>query len=90
MKTVKIIHPKFGEILNEEYQDAVQHKIFLTMIHSCLELKQDLTTFNGRDFLMHVPFEILRQSLILGNVETVTLGEYATIKSKMEGWLSRI
>jgi hypothetical protein len=55
------------------------------MIHSCLELKQDLTTFNGRDFLMHVPFEILRQSLILGNVETVTLGEYATIKSKMEG-----
>jgi hypothetical protein len=55
------------------------------MIHSCLELKQDLTTFNGRDFLMHIPYEILRQCIILGDTNVVTLGQYATMKSKMEG-----
>jgi hypothetical protein len=85
MMKVKILHPQFGEILKDEYTDSVQYKIFLTMIHSCLELKQDLTTFNGRDFLMHIPYEILRQCIILGDTNVVTLGQYATMKSKMEG-----
>lgn len=84
MKTVKIIHPQFGLLLEDSYQDAVQFKLFLNLVHSCLELNQDLTTFNGRDFLLHIPYTLLRESIVLGNVKEVTLAEYAIQKSKME------
>ena len=86
-RNIKIIHPTFGELLNDNYADEVQFKLFLQMVHSCVELKQDLSFFNGRDFLGHIPDELLRQSIILGNakVEDVTLAEYAVRKSKMEG-----
>jgi hypothetical protein len=86
-RNIKIIHPTFGELLNDNYADEVQFKLFLQMVHSCVELKQDLSFFNGRDFLVHIPYELLRQSIILGNakVEDVTLAEYAVRKSKMEG-----
>ena len=84
MKTVKVIHPQFGLLLEDSYQDAVQFKLFLNLVHSCLELNQDLTTFNGRDFLLHIPYTLLRESIVLGNVKEVTLAEYAIQKSKME------
>lgn len=84
MKTVKIIHPQFGILLEDSYQDAIQFKLFLNLVHSCLELKQDLTSFNGRDFLLHIPYTLLRESIVLGNVKEVTLAEYAIQKSKME------
>lgn len=86
-RNIKIIHPKFGELLNDNYADEVQFKLFLQMVHSCVELKQDLSFFNGRDFYVHVPYELLRQSIILGNAkpqEELTLGQYAVRKSKME------
>lgn len=86
-RNIKITHPQFGQLLNDTYSDEVQFKLFLQMIHSCVELKQDLSFFNGRDFLVHIPYELLRQSIVLGNtkVEEVTLGEYVVRKSKMEG-----
>lgn len=84
MKTVKIIHPQFGTLLDDSYQDDIQFKLFLNLVHSCLELKQDLTSFNGRDFLLHIPYTLLRESIVLGNVKEVTLAEYAIQKSKME------
>ena len=86
-RNIKIIHPQFGELLNDFYNDEVQFKLFLQMVHSCVELKQDLSFFNGRDFYVHVPYELLRQSIILGNVkpqEELTLGQYVVRKSKME------
>ena len=87
VKFIKIIHPQFGELLNDQYEDSVQFKLLLNMVHSCIELKQDLSFFNGRDFLIHIPYELLRQSMVMGNtkVEDVTLAEYAVRKSKMEG-----
>lgn len=86
-RNIKIIHPQFGELLNDNYADEVQFKLFLQMVHSCVELKQDLSFFNGRDFYVHVPYELLRQSIILGNAkpqEEMTLGQYVVRKSKME------
>jgi hypothetical protein len=86
-RNIKIIHPQFGELLNDNYADEVQFKLFLQMVHSCVELKQDLSFFNGRDFYVHVPYELLRQSIILGNAkpqEELTLGQFAVRKSKME------
>jgi|TARA_R110000803_G_C11947285_1_gene317263 hypothetical protein len=85
-RNIRIIHPTFGELLNDSYDDDTQFKLFLKMVHSCIGLEQDLSFFNGKDFLVHVPYVLLKQSIILGNtkVEELTLGEYAVRKSKME------
>lgn len=84
MKTVKILHPQFGVLQEESFDDATQFKLYLKLVHSCLELKQDLTTFNGKDFLLHVPYNLLKQCMVMGNVHEMSLAEYAIQKAKIE------
>lgn len=84
MKVIKIIHPTFGNLQEKVFEDSTQFKIYLKMVHSCLELKQDFTTSNGNDFLLHIPYDILKGSIVIGEAQTVTLAEYAIQKSKME------
>ena len=85
VKNVVIIHPKFGEVLNETFMDEVQFKIFLNMVHSSIELNQNLSTFNGKDFLIHVPSNILKECLVIGKVKEISMAEVVLAKSKMEG-----
>jgi hypothetical protein len=85
VKNVVIIHPKFGEVLNETFMDEIQFKIFLNMVHSSIELNQNLSTFNGKDFLIHVPSNILKECLVIGQVKELSMAEVVLAKSKMEG-----
>jgi hypothetical protein len=85
VKNVVIIHPKFGEVLNETFMDEVQFKIFLNMVHSSIELNQNLSTFNGKDFLIHVPSNILKECLVIGQAKEMSIAEVVLAKSKMEG-----
>jgi hypothetical protein len=80
-----IVHPKFGEVLNETFMDEVQFKIFLNMVHSSIELNQNLSTFNGKDFLVHVPSSILKECLVIGNSKEMSITEVVMAKSKLEG-----
>jgi hypothetical protein len=84
-KHVTIIHPKYGEVLNETFMDDVQFKLFLKMIHSSIELNQNLSTFNGKDFLVHIPSSILKESLVIGKTKEVSMAEVVLAKSKLEG-----
>ena len=61
LKHVTVIHPKFGDILNESFIDDIQFKLFLNIIHSSIEMNQNLSTFNGKDFLLHIPSSILNE-----------------------------
>jgi hypothetical protein len=86
MKNVTIIHPEFGMLVNQTVEDSQdQHKIILNAIHSSLVLKNTFSLFNGEDNLIHIPYNILKDCIILGNTNKVTLGEYAInkIKEKM-------
>lgn len=85
VKNVVIVHPKFGEVLNETFMDEVQFKIFLNMVHSSIELNQNLSTFNGKDFLVHVPSNILKECLVIGKAKEVSMAEVVLAKSRMEG-----
>ena len=83
MKNVTIIHPEFGQLLNEQFEDEQdQHKIYLNAIHSALSLKNPLTMFNGVDNLVHIPYNILKDCLIVGNTSKMSLGQYAMVKMK--------
>jgi hypothetical protein len=85
LKHIMIVHPKFGEVLNETFMDEVQFKIFLNMVHSSIELNQNLSTFNGKDFLVHVPSSILKECLVIGNSKEMSITEVVMAKSKLEG-----
>jgi hypothetical protein len=81
---IRIENEKFGKLLNETFIDGIQFKLFLKMVSGCLELKNDLTFFNGVDFLVHIPHKHLVSSIITTNVDAYTLAEHLVAKSKME------
>ena len=86
---IKIQHEKFGVLLSETFVNGVQFKLFLKMIQGCLELKNDLTFFNGTDFFVHVPYKHLVDSIITTNVDTYTLAEHLINKSKIEAEVTK-
>ncbi len=81
---IKIQHETFGVLLNETFVNQIQFKLFLKMVQGCIELKEDLSFFNGVDFLVHIPYKHLVSSIITTNVDAYTLAEHLVAKSKME------
>jgi len=81
---IKIQHETFGLLLNENFVNPIQFKLFLKMVQGCIELKNDLTFFNGVDFLVHIPYNYLIKSIITTSVDVYTLAEHMITKSKME------
>jgi hypothetical protein len=84
---IKIENEKFGTLVNESFVNATQYKLFLKMIHSCLELKNDLTFFNGVDFLIHIPYTKLVDSIITTKQDTYTMSD--VVKSKIEALVTK-
>lgn len=91
MKTIKynikIQNEKFGIILDESFVDGTQFKLFLKMIQGCIELKNDLTFFNGSDFLVHVPNRFLVDSIIMTSTDNFDFSE--RVKSKIEAIVTK-
>jgi hypothetical protein len=85
--TIKIQHDKFGTLLNETFIDPIQFKIFLKSVDGCLGLKNDLTFFNGMDFLIHIPYSKLVESIITTNTDTYDLADH--MKSKLEALVTK-
>jgi hypothetical protein len=81
---IKIQHETFGVLLSENFVNSTQFKLFLKMVQGCIELKNDLTFFNGIDFFIHVPHKHLVSSIITTNVGTYTLADHLINKSKIE------
>jgi len=74
--SIRIENEKFGKLLHETFVDAIQFKLFLKMVQGSLELKNDLTFFNGGDFLIHVPFKYLVDSIIVTSVNDYDLADH--------------
>ena len=85
IKNILLVHPKYGELINETFVDETQFKIFLKMIHTALALGNDFTTYNGKDFLIHVQNVMLKESLVLGNTKEISMSDVVIAKSKLEG-----
>lgn len=81
---VKIQHETFGQILNENFVNPTQFKLFLKMIQGCIETKNDLTFFNGTDFFVHIPHGYLTNSIITTFIEDYSLTNHIILKSKIE------
>jgi hypothetical protein len=81
---IKIQHEQFGVLLNEQFANPGQFKLFLKMVQGCIEMKEDLTFFNGSDFFIHVPVSYLVNSIIVTKVDSYTMAEHLVKKSKLE------
>ena len=90
---IRIENEKFGTLLNETFVDPTQFKLFLKLVHGCLELKGDLDFFNGTDFLVHVPYRYLVDSVVLTSMITPsTVGESSLsehMRSKVEALVTK-
>jgi len=80
--TVTINHEKFGELGSVSFTDKVQFKLFLGIIQSSLALKEDLTTFNGTDFLLHIPYKYLVECVIFSKTYEYKLSDH--LKAKIQ------
>jgi hypothetical protein len=85
--TIKIQNEKFGTILNETFIDPTQFKLFLKMIQACIELKTDLSFFNGVEFLIHIPHRFLSDSIITTSLNSIEMSEI--VKSKIEALVTK-
>ena len=87
IRGVIIEHEKFGIILNEMFVDLTQFTLFLKAVNGCITLGNDLTFFNGTDFLIHVPHKHLVDSIVRTQYSEYTTTDYA--KSKIESIVSK-
>lgn len=81
---VFIVHEKLGTLMSESILDPIQFKITLKTINGCLIEKKDLDLFNGKDYLLHIPYRILVDSVITTSTDEYTLTEHLINKSKIE------
>jgi len=84
---IRILHDTVGELVNETFVNYEQFSIFLRLIDGCLAHKGDFDFFNGSDYLVHIPYRILVDSIILTNIND--LGTTEMIKSKIEAMVTR-
>jgi hypothetical protein len=85
--SIRIENEKFGKLLHETFVDAIQFKLFLKMVQGCIELKNDLTFFNGSDFLIHIPFKYLIESIVVTSVNEYDLADH--MRSKVEALVTK-
>jgi hypothetical protein len=83
-QTITIISENHGVLMNETFIDPVQFKLFLKMINGCLNSTQNLTFFNGEDFLVNIPNKILKECIITTTTNSYTLADHMITKSKIE------
>ena len=80
--TIKIISDKHGVLLNENFVDATQFKIFLKSVHGALVLNESLSFFNGDTTLIHIPAKQLQDCIIVTSSSEVSITDH--VKSKLE------
>lgn len=81
------MNEKFGELVNETFMDQVQFKLFLKMVHACIELNNDLTFFNGDTFFVNIPAKALKDSIVVTTTKELTISEQ--VKSKIEALVTK-
>ena len=84
VNVIKINHKTFGVVCEENFVDAIQFKIFLQTINGCLKNRCDLDFFNGTNFLLHIPYDVLKESVIFTKLESDSLTEKLMTGSLIE------
>jgi hypothetical protein len=88
-QTITIKNEVFGTLLEETFHDPIQFKLVLKMVNGALGREESLTFFNGEDFMVHIPFKYLVDSLILTGIEKPENNLTGHFKSKIEALVTK-
>lgn len=81
---LNFMHPDLGELTCPTFTDATQFKLFCKMVQSALALKENLTTYDAQELFVHIPYNVLVESIIVSKVNDLTLADYAkTVAQKI-------
>jgi hypothetical protein len=61
---IKLIHPDFGTIIDKEFSDKIQFKLFMDLLNLSLNNDRVFSIYDGKDDLFHIPNHIVKQSII--------------------------
>jgi hypothetical protein len=81
---ITIQHEKFGQVHKQEFFDSTQFCLFLKMVQGCIELKNDLTFFDGGINFLHIPSKTLCECLITTKTEEWTLMDHMKSKTQKQ------
>ena len=84
IKSILVINQNYGQLVSETFLDETQHKMFLKILHTAIAHGNDFNTYNGKDFFIHVPNGMLKECLILGQTQEVSMSDVVVAKSKLE------
>jgi len=76
MKRVKITHNKLGVICDRCFDDNVQMKLFVKLIHVSIVKKESLDYYDGNCDFLYVPYNILRKCVIVTDETNSSLTEH--------------
>jgi hypothetical protein len=78
--TLNIIHPEYGKIVEETFQDATQIKLFLRMVQDSIDTNTSFNHYNITDTLIQIPSKVLKECLIFTNKKQVSYTEQVLSK----------
>jgi hypothetical protein len=84
---IRILHESFGELLNETFMDHIQFKLFLKMVQASVELKENLSFFNGDTFYVNIPKKVLGECIIVTKTNEISITDQ--VKSKIEALVTK-
>jgi hypothetical protein len=61
---IKLIHPEYGTIIDKEFSDKIQFKLFMDLLNMSLNNDRAFSLYDGKDDLFHIPSYLVRQSII--------------------------
>lgn len=61
---IKLIHPEYGTIIDKEFTDKIQFKLFMDLVNMSLNNDRPFSLYDGKDDLFHIPSYLVRQSII--------------------------
>jgi hypothetical protein len=79
---LKFTHPELGELAAPKFSDQTQFRIFCKLVQSALALKEDLTTYDAKEMFIHIPYNVLVETIIVSDSYGITLPEYAKEMAK--------
>jgi len=82
MRKLEVVHKKYGVLVSKTFEDDVQMKIFTNLIHVSLVRKEEFDYYDGKCDLIHIPYNFLKNCLIITSESKKSLSDFYKITKK--------
>jgi len=87
VNNIKIQNETMGVLLDETFFDETQFRIFLKLVNGCFVSEIDLFFYNGTTTLINIPFNTLKNCVIVTNEKEIDT--MPIVRSKLEALVTK-